>query len=138
MKKHLGFVNSVFCTNSFLIMFTLIRISNMLIYSKILSRRYFWNLWCDSFIYLDEIIRNNLVPETEGINTTRNNKVELLSRIRFLAETGKLKVWSGMKGYKQFTKEFLNFKIDGSSSVNDDIPMSLAMLCEGISKFGMG
>ncbi|MCC0177202.1 hypothetical protein I4641_09455 [Waterburya agarophytonicola K14] len=88
-------------------------------------------------IYLDEIIRNNLVPETEGINTTRNNKVELLSRIRFLAETGKLKVWSGMKGYKQFTREFLNFKIDGSSSVNDDIPMSLAMLCQGISKYGL-
>ena len=88
-------------------------------------------------IYLDEVVRGQLVPEVEGINTTRSNKVELLSRIRFLAETSKLKVWTGMKSYKQFTKEFLNFKIDGSSSVNDDIPMSLAMLCQGISKYGL-
>ncbi|MGK7949813.1 MAG: hypothetical protein AB4368_13755 [Xenococcaceae cyanobacterium] len=88
-------------------------------------------------IYLDEIVRGQLVPEVEGINTTRSNKVELLSRIRFLAETGKLKVWSGMKSFKQFTKEFLNFKIDGSSNVNDDIPMSLSMLCQGISKYGL-
>ncbi len=88
-------------------------------------------------IYLDEIIRGQLVPEVEGINTTRSNKVELLSRIRFLAETSKLKVWTGMKGYKQFTKEFLNFKIDGSSNVNDDIPMSLAMCSQGIAKYGL-
>ena len=89
-------------------------------------------------IYLDEIVRGQLVPEIEGINTTRSNKVELLSRIRFLAEIGKLKVWTGMKGYKQFTKEFLNFKIDGSSNVKDDIPMSLAMCSQGIAKYGLG
>jgi len=90
----------------------------------------------------DELALNYRDPVYIKISTTRDSKETMIANIKYLIESDTIKAPRDPRYGKQLIKEMLQYQIDENGRMSgkntDDIVMSLAVNCEGISQNLLG